>query len=117
VLPEITMRRGRRVARFALPLASTSLTLLSGSASPADTDPESEDRRELGVCLSNAEAGSGGRPALGAGWLSRAATDKGIWMGRRSELAFAAPAETLTLTLAAIVQSWLPPVDTGASRP
>jgi hypothetical protein len=117
VLPEITMRRGRRIARFALPLATFDLTLLSGSASPADTDPESEDRRELGVCLAHVEAGRGGRPALGQGWLRRAATDKGIWMGRRSELAFAAPAQTLTLTLAAIVQSWLPPVDLNASRP
>jgi hypothetical protein len=117
VLPEITMRHGRRIVRFALPDASRDVTLLSGSASPADTDPESEDRRELGVCLARAVAGAGGKPALGQGWLSRAATDKGVWMGRRSELVFAAPAETFTLTLAAIVQSWLPPVDLRGGRP
>jgi hypothetical protein len=117
VLPEITMRRGHRIARFALPHASSDVTLLSGSASPADTDPESEDRRELGVCLAKAEAGSGHKPALGEGWLSRAATDKGVWMGRRSGLVFVSPAETLTLTLAAIVQSWLPPVDLRTGRP
>ncbi len=117
VLPEMTMRRGRRIVRFALPVGSLDVILLSGSASPADTDPESEDRRELGVCLARAETGSVGKPALGEGWLSRAATDKGVWMGRRSALAFAAPAETLTLTLAAIVQSWLPPVDLRSGGP
>ncbi len=103
-VPALSMRGGSRVASFAVPLPPGEVVLLSQTASPADTDPFSEDRRELGVCLAEA-----GQVQLGAGWLPRAPHDNGIWMGAQAGLHMSAPADGLTLTLAAIVQTWVPP--------
>jgi len=101
-LPEIT-RLGRwRMARFCFGRPVREVTLVSGVACPADTDPESEDRRELGVCL---ERAAGIR--LGEGFYPRAAADDGHWMGRVAALHLDAPAMEVTLPLAAIVQTWV----------
>jgi hypothetical protein len=104
VLAEIRPYRGRRQARFTLPAASRRITLLANSATPADTDPASEDRRELGICLAPSR-----NTRLGAGWLPRAPADAGTWMGKTSELLLSEPAMEITLTLAAVVQSWRAP--------
>ena len=118
--PEIRMRAGRRVAQLALPAAARSVTLLSRSLSPAETDPESEDRRQLALCLASASlAGAKETPELGDGWLPRGDGDGGIWMGAAAKLLLprpagsGRPASTLTLTLAAVVQSWQSPPPKG----
>jgi hypothetical protein len=107
-LPRISMASGRRVARFTLPAKTRAVTLLSRCASPADTNPESEDRRDLALCLAQAKAG---RDILtpGDGWLSRAPADDGIWMGAAADLLLPRPADHLTLSLAAIIQTWRSP--------
>ncbi len=113
VLPKVTMQGGERVARFALPPAANSLLLLAQAGPPADTDPESEDRRQLGICV-NTNALKGRDRAgtrLGAGWYDRASGDAGVWMGAAGEV-FVTPGRAgLTLRLAAVVQSWRPPVN------
>jgi hypothetical protein len=107
-LPRISMASGRRVARFSLPAKTRQVTLLSRCASPADTNPESEDRRDLALCLAQAKAG---RDILhpGEGWLDRAPADDGIWMGAAADLLLPRPADSLTLSLAAIIQTWRAP--------
>jgi hypothetical protein len=75
-------------------------------ASPADTDPASQDRRELGVCLDIA-----GDMQLGQGFYPRDVQDDGIWMGRVAALRLPRPEAEFTLPLAAIAQSWVRPVD------
>jgi Hint domain len=100
-VPEILQAGEGRVAHFAFPAPVRELVLLSAIASPADTDPDSQDRRELGVCL----AGMGG-VRLGAGWHVRAAGDAGIWMGARAELALPRACADISLPLAAVAQSW-----------
>ncbi len=95
-----------RVARFNFAAPVRGITLLSSTACPADTDPASEDRRELGVCL---ECPGGVR--LGQGFFPRAAADAGHWMGAVATLALDLPADELVLPLAAVVQSWVRPVD------
>ncbi len=107
-VPMVRMVRGKRVAVFSTRLPRGEVMLLSSTATPADTDPYSEDRRALGVCLAGADADS-----LGAGWLARGPADAGIWMGAQAALHIPAPADGLTLTLAAIVQSWRAPVGVG----
>jgi hypothetical protein len=90
-----------RVARFAFPSPVRELVLLSATAAPADTDPESEDRRELGVCLAAIRG-----VALRAGWQARAVGDAGTWMGARAELGFTRARREISLPLAAVAQSW-----------
>ncbi len=116
ILPDIQRHHGRRVAHFQLPPDSHRLTLLSRCASPADTDPDSEDRRDLAICLHSARAGRR-HIRLGSGWHERAASDQGVWMGAAAQLLLPPAAETLVLTMAAIIQTWRPPVDTAPSRP
>ncbi len=105
VLPCHSRRDQRRVT-FKLPGAHQRLGLATRSATPADTDPESEDRRQLGICL----AGLPGGAEFGSGWYRRAAGDAGVWMGGTAELHLQADrTRRLTLHLAAIIQSWVPP--------
>jgi hypothetical protein len=89
------------VAHFTFPVPVRELVLLSVTACPADTDPDSEDRRELGVCLA-------GMPGvrLGAGWQARAAGDEGHWMGARADLVLPRAHAKISLPLAAVAQSW-----------
>ncbi len=105
LLPRIAMRRRRRIARFTLPAGAETLALAARAATPADTDPDSEDRRMLGVCLGRVTAGAG----LGAGWLPRAAADEGQWMAGRAELTVPPGMRTITLELTAIAQTWRAP--------
>jgi hypothetical protein len=117
ILPRISRKSGRRIARFRLPPNAAALRLAARAAAPADTDPDSEDRRKLGICLRDA-----GGAALGRGWLARAPADNGIWMGASAELLLPPGLATLTLDLAAVVQSWRPPpsgqpIDLGGARP
>jgi hypothetical protein len=108
--PEMARDGQRRIARFALPGPVRTVTLLSTVVSPADTDPESEDRRELGVCLAPDDG-----LRLGQGFHPRAAGDAGVWMGRVARLHLAEPRAELTLSLAAVMQSWVrPAVDARA---
>jgi hypothetical protein len=109
ILPRIWRRSGRQIARFWLPPNAGALRLAASAAAPADTDPESEDRRRLGVCLRDA-----GGAALGRGWLPRAPADAGIWMGASAELLLPPGMGALTLDLAAVVHSWRAP---GAQAP
>jgi hypothetical protein len=105
LLPRLRMQAGRRFARFSLPEAARSLAIVARSACPADTDPESEDRRQLALCLAAAREAV----RLGAGWLPRGARDAGHWMAGSAELLPAPRATTVTLEFAAIVQRWRPP--------
>ena len=111
VVPEIERASERRVARFAFARPVRELVLLAATACPADTDPDSADRRELGICL-GAMAGV----RLGAGWHERAAADAGSWMGARAALTLHRAQSELALPLAAVAQSWAPP-PVDARRP
>lgn len=104
-LPKLRRHGRRRLARFTFPRPVRDVTLLSAIACPADTDPDSEDRRELGICLDEPRFAR-----LGEGFYPRDLRDEGLWMGRQASLHLHAPAETFTLPLAAIVQSWVRPV-------
>jgi hypothetical protein len=105
LLPRLQMRRGRRLASFALPSGAEKLAIVAGAASPADTDPESEDRRRLAVCLAAPPDGA----ILGGGWLPRGARDEGHWMDGAADLRFERPFGRVTLDLVALVRRWRPP--------
>ncbi len=111
-LPEISLQSGRRYANFYFARPVPGLTLLCPATAPADTDPDSEDRRELGLCLG---AARGLRP--GAGWLPRAPGDAGLWMGARADIAFAAPRRQVRLPIAALPLSWLPRAGAAIDAP
>lgn len=106
LLPRFGWRRGRRIAAFAMSRSAHKLALVTRSAAPADTDPDSEDRRQLGICLARLP----GQTRLGQGWYEQAAADEGVWMGASAELNLATPPRHgLTLALAAVIQSWIAP--------
>ncbi len=116
VTPEIRQHRGGLTARFQLPPATDHLVLQANSAAPAETDPDSDDRRVLALCL---------RPLcvrrqllrLGPGWHEKTPGDAGIWMSGEAEISLPAPGRELTLHFAAIAPSWrLPAVDLGEAR-
>ncbi len=106
-LPEFSSARGKPVARFALDPDAGRILLVARSAAPADTDPDSDDRRELGICLRPPRKAEQLR--LGAGWYQKAAGDAGIWMSGSGELHIPPGATDLTLHLAAVAQSWRAP--------
>jgi hypothetical protein len=105
LLPRIALRRRRRIARFNLPQGSQTLALAARAATPADTDPDSEDRRRLGICLGRVTPGA----VLGPGWLPRAAADQGHWMPGRAALTIPAGMRMIALELTAIAQTWREP--------
>jgi hypothetical protein len=114
LLPRLRVQGGRRLARFSLPAAAPRLAIVARAACPADTDPDSEDRRDLALCLARAP----GSARLEAGWLPRGASDVGYWMAGSAALLLGARVSTVTLDVAAIVQRWRPPrvAGAGASR-
>ncbi len=101
-VPKVVRTSTRRIARFAFAQPVKDITLLSATACPADTDPDSEDRRELGICLDEP-----GFARLGDGFYPRDPRDVGYWMGRQARLHLQAPAQKFALSLAAVVQSWV----------
>ena len=88
VLPEIRPMGRWRMAAFSFAEPVQDITLLSGTASPADTDPDSEDRRELGVCLEETD-----RVQLGQGFYPRSPGDDGVWMGKAAALRLERPGD------------------------
>ncbi len=102
LLPKITKKHRHRFARFALPKDAETLALAARFASPADTDPDSEDRRQLAICLAGAPPGT----ALGAGWLPRGASDEGFWMPGGAALRLTPGASSVVLDVAAVVRRW-----------
>jgi hypothetical protein len=109
IMPVLRRRRARRFASFALPPNAENLAIVATSATPADTDPSSEDRRQLAICLVPLPPTA----YLGDGWLPRAPNDSGTWMQGSAEILIRQPARTLTLELAAIIQRWHAPVANG----
>ncbi len=105
--PEMRAVRGKPVARFSLEPDAGRILLVARSAAPADTDPDSDDRRDLGICLRRPRKAAPLR--LGAGWYQQAAGDAGIWMSGCGEVILPPGASTLTLHLAAVAQSWRAP--------
>lgn len=101
LLPEMLPAREGQVARFVFPSPVREMVLLCATSCPADTDPESDDRRDLGVCLGAARG-----VQLGAGWRERAVGDAGTWMGSRAMLGFARARRDISLPLAALVKRW-----------
>jgi hypothetical protein len=106
-LPEMFSIRGKPAARFSLDPDAGRVLLVARSAAPADTDPDSDDRRELGICLRPPRQAE--RLRLGAGWYKQAAGDAGIWMSGSGELHLPPGTTALTLHLAAVAQSWRAP--------
>lgn len=104
VAPEIIPDGHDRVARFAFPRPMDEVALFAQTHAPAETDPESEDQRELGVCIVPDDAI---RPK--AGFYARADGDMGLWMGKAGVLGLRRPVDMLVLRLAAVMQSWVPP--------
>jgi hypothetical protein len=109
VMPEIRMNGAMRVAHFTLPRSADCIRLLARTAVPAETDPDSDDRRELALCLRQPRATSH-RLQLGPGWYPKAPGDAGIWMSGAGEIFFAPVAMELTLNLLAVARSWQLPV-------
>ncbi len=106
VLPRAVGKGARRELWFRFPAAARHLGLAARTAAPADTDPESEDRRQLGICI----AGPPADVTLGEGWFAKAPDDAGRWMGPGARIAFDGPLRhDLTLSLAAVIRSWVPP--------
>ncbi len=100
-LPAVTRKGSLRFAAFSFAEPVSHLTLLCVTAAPSDTDPESEDRRELGLCLADMPD-----LTLGQGWLPRGQGDTGTWMGARAELFWRRPRRRFSLPIAALPQSW-----------
>lgn len=106
VMPMQAWKAGRRTAVFRMTGPATALALVTRSAAPADTNPDSEDRRQLGLCLARVPK----HVVLGAGWYAKAPEDAGTWMGGAGELRLRPAArQDLTLSLAAVIQSWVAP--------
>ncbi|MGE4482892.1 Hint domain-containing protein [Acidocella sp.] len=104
VLPRFS-RKGRwRFASFSFAEPVRHLTLLCATAVPADTDPDSEDRRELGLCLGDVPG-----LRLGQGWLPPGLEDEGVWMAGRADLSYSRPRRQIRLPIAAVPRSWLHP--------
>jgi hypothetical protein len=112
-VPEVSMGEKWRMARFSFPQPVREITLFASAAAPADTDPDSEDRRELGICLAEMQG-----VKLGEGWQPRAPGDEGVWMGRMAELRLVRARGEILLPIVAVAQRWMkPPVDVqGAGR-
>ncbi|MDE8346117.1 MAG: Hint domain-containing protein, partial [Acidocella sp.] len=104
VVPQISQEGDLRVATFGFAEPVREVALFAQTHTPADTDPDSEDQRELGVCIVP-------NPAIrpGSGFYPRAKGDRGLWMGKTGVLSLRRPAQALDLTLSAVMQSWLPP--------
>jgi hypothetical protein len=103
-IPEISRAGAGRVAKVAFPRPVRHLTLLANPCAPAETDPDSEDWRELSLCLGEMHGA-----VLGAGWHPEAPGDGGRWMGARAELHLPRARRRIVLPLAAVARSWLPP--------
>jgi hypothetical protein len=116
LLPEILPARGRTLARFTLPPDAGRIMLVARSAAPADTDPDSDDRRELGICLRQPRP-KNWQLRLGAGWYQKAAGDAGIWMSGSGEVLVPPGTPELTLHLAAVAQSWRAPRAIDLTQP
>lgn len=95
--------RGRHTQRavFVFDKPVRDLTLICPTVAPAETDPNSQDRRALGLCLAESSA-----LKLGAGWLPRAQGDVGTWMAARAQLSLPRARRQISLSIAAIPQSW-----------
>jgi hypothetical protein len=104
VVPEVTRAGQTRLARFGFTRPVQRLTLLAGAAAPAETDPDSEDWRELSLCLGDTPGVS-----LGHGGQPRAPGDGGTWMGARAELRLNRAQQRILLPLAAISCRWVRP--------
>jgi hypothetical protein len=102
-------RLGRwRMAQAVFSAPVREIVLISAVATPADTDPDSEDARELGICLGDIP---GVQVVEGA--YPRAGGDDGVWLGRRARLRLEKPVAELVMPVAAVVRSWALPVDGG----
>lgn len=113
VLPEIIRTGGAREMRLAFPVAARGLGLVAQTAAPAETDPDCEDRRQLGVCVAGLPEGM----RWGEGWFEQAQGDAGIWMGAAGRLDFGgAIRQDLTLGLAAVIRSWVAPAPVVMGR-
>ena len=109
VAAKMSGQAGERVARFTVGRDAACMTLMARCAAPADTDPDTDDRRQLGICVRPAAAG---RLRLGAGWYEQADGDAGVWMGPCAEVFFARGEIELSVPLAAVAQSWRRPAAT-----
>ena len=104
VIPEITRAGHTRLARLSFTRPVERLTLLAGAAAPAETDPDSEDWRELSLCLGDMPGVS-----FGSGWQPCAPGDGGTWMGARAELRLSRARQRILLPLAAVSCRWVRP--------
>lgn len=90
-----------------LPRPAAGVVLRTACAVPAETDPASEDRRRLGVCLGRVRAD--GRLAVaepGAGWHDRASGDRGRWSMAEAELFLPRPAQRISVEILGSVPRW-----------
>jgi Hint domain len=112
--PELRRSGAVRVARFLLPLllppATGRMLLRAKCAAPADTDPDSDDRRELALCLHQPRAVRQ-RLLLGDGWYPKAPGDAGIWMSGSGEIFLPPGIKALTLRFSAVAQGWRCPAN------
>ncbi len=86
------------------------LELRLRAATPAETDPASEDRRELGFCAGAVRVD--GRPVaaqLIAGWYPRARDDRGVWSGASAQMLLARAGRRVSIEVVGRVPRWLRP--------
>jgi hypothetical protein len=95
---------------FEPPTKIDRLVLRMRAAIPAETDPASEDRRELGFCAGAVRVD--GRPVaaeLGAGWYSRARDDRGVWSGAWAQMRLPRAGRRVRIEVVGRVPRWLRP--------
>ncbi len=108
LFPKIVLQKQKTSVHFTLPPDAERLMLFAQAAAPADTDPDSDDWRELGICLRQPRAARD-RLHLGRGWYDMAEGDAGFWMGGNGEVLVPPGTTGLTLNLAATAQRWQHP--------
>lgn len=106
------------LARFTLPRGARLAVLRSSRFVPAEFDPESEDRRRLGVALTAIETDRGTAPPetlIASGGHPRSAGDTSLWTDGTATLRLNHDTRHLTLRLAALPLGWTRPATPGAN--
>jgi hypothetical protein len=97
---------GRRLV-FDLPVATARMTLVCRAGMASDTDPDSEDRRVLGVCAGVLRADGRRVPEFqGEGWHVQAPGDRGVWSTARAMVVLPRPARRISIDLLGSVPRW-----------
>jgi hypothetical protein len=108
----IRAKQSRKSINLVMPERGATLHIMSRNSAPAETDPRSEDRRRLGICIGgirvNGKAVSCER-LEDAGWHRRAGDDRGYWTTGDAMLKLPPDGSRVSLELIGSVPVWLAP--------